>query len=178
MLLPRRDGTEAGMRDGELAELRELFEYNRWANERILDVVTPLGADEFKRDMRSSYPSIRDTLVHTLSAEWVWLSRWKGVSPSAMPGSDELVTVGAVRARWREVDAERSEYLDGLTEQRLADVIAYRNTRGEPYATPLWQMLRHVVNHSSYHRGQVTTMLRQLGRPAIATDLIVFYRGR
>ena len=86
------------MRAGELAELRELFEYNGWANERILDVVTPLGADEFKRDMRSSYPSIRDTLVHTLSAEWVWLSRWQGVSPSAMPGADELVTVAAVRS--------------------------------------------------------------------------------
>lgn len=166
------------MREGALGELRELFAYNRWANERILDAVAPLEAEEFTRDLRSSYPSIRDTLVHTLSAEWVWLSRWKGVSPSSMPGAEELMTAGAVRGRWRELEAERSEYLDGLTEARLVEVIAYRNTRGEPFATPLWQMLRHVVNHSSYHRGQVTTMLRQLGRAAIATDLIVFYRGR
>jgi uncharacterized damage-inducible protein DinB len=65
-----------------------------------------------------------------------------------------------------------------MTPSDVNRVIEYRLMSGQPAASPLWQMLQHLINHGSYHRGQVTTMLRQLGRPAIATDLIVFYRGR
>ncbi|MGH7505317.1 MAG: DinB family protein [Longimicrobiales bacterium] len=159
-----------------IEEIRELYTYNHWANGRILDATAELSLEELTRDLGSSFPSVRDTLAHMLGAEWIWLSRWMGVSPAGTPASWDLSTHAAIRDRWRTVEEERSAFLGAQTAASLQRVIEYRNTAGEPFASPLWQMLRHVVNHASYHRGQITTMLRQLGRSAAATDLIVFYR--
>jgi uncharacterized damage-inducible protein DinB len=161
-----------------IEEIRELYAYNHWANGRMLDATADLPHEELTRDLGSSFPSVRDTLTHMLGAEWIWLSRWMGVSPSGVPVSWDLSTHAAIRDRWRAVEEERSAFLDAQTGASLERVIEYRNTAGEPFSNPLWQMLRHVVNHASYHRGQITTMLRQLGRPAATTDLIVFYRER
>jgi uncharacterized damage-inducible protein DinB len=159
-----------------LKEIQELFEYNRWANQRILDATSKLSPKEFNRDLRNSFPSIKDTLVHILSAEWIWLTRWQGASPTGIPDSWKLTTHEAIRKQWLEVERDQSAFVSGLTNDSLNRVISYRNTAGQPFANPLWQMMRHVVNHSSYHRGQVTTMLRQLDAEAVATDLILFYR--
>jgi uncharacterized damage-inducible protein DinB len=157
-------------------EIRGLYDFNRWANDRILDATSALPPDELERDLHSSFPSIRDTLVHMLFAEWVWLARWQGTSPVEAPADWDLTTHAAIRARFAEVDVDRATYLEQLTDRDLQSVIAYRNTRGDPYQNPLWQLLRHVVNHATYHRGQVTTMLRQLGRAAVSMDLVQYYR--
>lgn len=157
-------------------EIRELFAYNRWANLRVLEAVRALSEEQFTQDLGSSFSSVRDTLVHTLSAEWVWLSRWRGVSPRAMPKEWESSTYGELREHWRQVEAEQRAFLSELTEVQLDDVVSYANLAGTAFASPLWQMLRHVVNHSTYHRGQAVTMLRQLGAPAPSTDLIHFFR--
>lgn len=158
-----------------LDEIRQLYEFNRWANGRILEAAAALDPEPFDRDLGSSFPSVRATLAHILGAEWIWLSRWNGTSPTAPPAWP-LDDVASLRARWTEVEAGQAALLAALTEDRLDQVIDYRNLAGEPYRSPLWQMLRHVVNHSSYHRGQVTTMLRQLGAAAPATDLILYFR--
>ncbi len=157
-------------------DLRELYEYNRWANERVLDAAAGLSAEAYARDLGSSFPSVRDTLVHVFAAEWVWLSRWQGTSPAGLPADWELSTVEALRTRWAEVERERAALLAGLGDAELDRTVAYRNTKGEPFTSSLGQMLRHVVNHSTYHRGQVTTMLRQLGAEPVGTDLIQYYR--
>jgi uncharacterized damage-inducible protein DinB len=159
------------------AEIRELFRYNRWANRRVLAAVSRLDEDQFTRDLGSSFPSVRDTLVHVLAAEWVWLSRWNGVSPTDMPAGWRDSTYEGLRERWEVVGAEQLEFVATLDEGTLDRVIAYRTTAGEPFQAPLSQLLRHVVNHSSYHRGQVVTMLRQLGAEAPSTDLVLFYRS-
>lgn len=161
-----------------IEEIRELFEYNRWANGRVLGAAARLSAEEFTRDLGSSFPSVRATLAHMLSSEWIWLSRWQGSSPAGMPESWDLSTIEALRARWGEVERGQEEFLARLTDGALGEVISYRNLRGEPNSAPLWQLLRHVVNHSTYHRGQVTTLLRQLGAEAVGTDLVLFYRER
>jgi len=158
-----------------LGEHREAWHYNRWANERTLDAAAALSAADFDRDMGSSFPSVRSTLVHILSAEWIWLRRWKGESPSDTPAGWDTLDLQAIRTAWETVDTERAEWLAGLTHDDLDRVIAYRNTRGEPHTRTIWQMMRHVINHSSYHRGQVTTLLRQLGARAVSTDLVYFF---
>ena len=158
-----------------LDEIRQLYDFNRWANARILDAAAALAPDAFDRDLGSSFPSVRATLAHVLGAEWIWLSRWNGTSPTAQPAW-ELDDVSSVRARWTEVEAGQAVFLASLDDDRLDQAIDYRNLAGEPYRSPLWQMLRHVVNHSTYHRGQVTTMLRQLGAAPPATDLILYFR--
>lgn len=161
-----------------IGEIQELYEYNRWANGRVLDAVAALSEEQFTKNLGSSFPSVRDTLVHVLASEWVWLSRWEGVSPRGMPDGWASSQYDELRSRWREVEERQRQFVSGVTEAELDEAISYQTTTGEGFRTVLWQMLRHVANHSTYHRGQVITMLRQLGSEAVSTDLIHFYRTR
>lgn len=158
-------------------EIRELYAYNRWANRRILDVVAELTPEQFHRDLDSSFPSVQATLAHVLGVEWLWLQRWGGVSPTGLPGGWDLSTFSVLRMTWRSVEEEQAAFFARLTAADLAATVAYRNVAGEAFEAPLWQLLRHVANHSTFHRGQVVTLLRQLGVSRVpATDLSIFYR--
>jgi uncharacterized damage-inducible protein DinB len=159
-----------------IEEMRELYAYTRWANARVLDAVARLDHDAFTRSLGSSFPSVRETLVHTLGADWIWLERWRGHSPSGHPASWDQSTFPALRAAWAQVEDERDAFLAGLTDADLEREISYRNTAGQPFSSSFARMLRHVVNHSTYHRGQVVGMLRQLGAEGVGTDLILWYR--
>jgi uncharacterized damage-inducible protein DinB len=160
-----------------LEDLRQLVDYHYWARDRVLDAVAPLTADEFTRALGSSFGSVRDTLVHFYSAEWAWCSRWNGTSPTAHVPPESVADVDALRVKWAELEGDVRAVLDRMGAQGLDRVIEYTMLNGEPRASVFWQMLQHVVNHASYHRGQVTTMLRQLGaRPPQSMDLITFYR--
>jgi len=155
--------------------IRELYGYNRWANARIFETVRPLTPEQLARDLGSSYPSVRDTLVHVVGAEWLWLERWRGTSPKTVLGPADFPRADTLEARWREVEADQRVFLDGLTEERLASMVRYVNLQGQPWEYPLWRQMVHLVNHSSYHRGQVAAMLRQLGSRAVSTDFLVFH---
>lgn len=155
-------------------DIQLLYEYNRWANARILDAVSALTNEQFTRNLPSSYCSVRDTLVHVLSAEWIYLMRWQGISPKAMFNFTDFPNIELLKAKWVEVESHQTRFLQTVTEESLGTVIAYINTKGEKWKYPLWQMMQHVVNHSTYHRGQVTTMLRLLGAETTATDFLVF----
>lgn len=155
-------------------DVEYLFDYNRWANSKVLDAVSKLNAEQFTRDLKSSHRSVRDTLAHILAAEWIWLERWKGVSPGALLNPEDFHTIGTLERRWAEVERGYAEFINVVSDEALAAVIRYTNTRGEEWAYPLIQMMQHVMNHSTYHRGQVVTMLRQLGAEVTAVDLLVF----
>jgi len=155
-------------------DIRQLYDYNAWANARVLDAAAALTPEQFTRDLGSSFPSVRDTLTHVMAAEHVWLARWRGHSPRRLLDAAEFPTLGDVRARWAEVERELSEFVRGVTDDSLGRVIAYTNTRGEEWRYALGQMMQHVVTHSAYHRGQVTTMLRQLGARAVLTDFLAY----
>jgi uncharacterized damage-inducible protein DinB len=158
------------------SEAQHLYGYNRWANQQMLKAVQPLSADEFTRDMKSSFPSVRDTLVHVLGAEWIWLQRWNGASPREQPAGWSTLAYPELLARWTEHERAQTAFIAQLTDAQLAQPLSYTNTRGEPFTAPLHQLVRHVVNHSSYHRGQVTTLLRQLGHAPATTDLVAYDR--
>lgn len=158
-------------------DFRLLFEYNAWANLRAVEACGPLASEQFTRDMGSSFPSIRDTLAHILGAEQIWLSRWRGDSPAAMPPAASR-DLAALRDGFAKVDPSILDFVSGLAPADLERVLEYRNLSGKPMAEPFWQTLQHLANHGSYHRGQVITMLRQLGAKPVQTDLILFYRER
>lgn len=158
-----------------IEELRDLYAYNRWANDRLLDATARLSAEDLARPIVSSFPSVLGTLVHVAESDWVWLRRWQGESPTGPPAWDRA-THGAVRTAWEAVQDERDAYLAGLDDAALLRTVDYRRIDGEPNRNPLWQLLRHVVNHSTYHRGQLTMMLRQLGAATVSTDLTAYYR--
>jgi uncharacterized damage-inducible protein DinB len=156
-------------------ELRELFQYNSWANHRYLAAVAGLSEDEFSRDLGSSFPSVGATLRHILEAEWIWLQRWLGTSPPDAPDWDTR-TPAALATQWDAFEESQRQFLAALGDDDVTRIVDYRNIAGKPYSNPLWQLMRHVANHSSYHRGQVATMLRQLGKSVPTTDLIAYYR--
>jgi uncharacterized damage-inducible protein DinB len=158
-------------------DFRRLYDYNSWANHRTLHACVPLSEEQFTRDLRSSFRSVRDTLVHISWAEWLWLERWQGRSPDKFSSTD-FPNLESVRRRWTEVERNLTEYIASLKPEDLERIISHKTTAGVPQAAPLWQMLQHLVNHGTYHRGQVATLLRQLDAKAVSTDLIVFYRER
>lgn len=151
-----------------------LNEYNQWANARMLDAASKLSAEQFTADLKSSHRSVRDTLAHTLAAEWIWLERWNGTSPKGLLAAADFPTVESLKARWSQVEKQYTDFIGGLTEGSLESVIAYTNTKGERWEYRLGSMIQHLMNHSTYHRGQVTTMLRQLGAEVTPVDLLVF----
>jgi uncharacterized damage-inducible protein DinB len=155
--------------------IQELYRYNRWANGRVFECVSSLTSEEFVRDLGSSFPSVRDTLVHVVGTEWLWLQRWKVVSPKSTFRAVEFPRLDALRARWSEVEIEQRALLGAVTAQRLFSVVQYVNLQGQTWQYPLWRQMYHVVNHSTYHRGQLATMLRQLGARPLPTDVLVFH---
>jgi len=159
----------------QLDAIRELYDYNHWANQRVLSAMTPLTDDMFTRNMGNSFVSLRDTLAHILGAEWIWLERWLGRSPKALLSASDFPTLQALQRRWPAVRLDQNQYIQTLVPDRLNDDVSYTNTRGERYSYALWRQMLHVINHSSYHRGQVTTLLRQMGAEPAGTDLLVYY---
>ena len=163
----------------KLQDLRTMLDYHYWARDRLLDALDPLTPDQLNRDLGSSFKSIRETIVHAYAAEWAWHARWQGDSPTALLPSDQFPDLTAVRRAWSQLEAEMREFLDRVGEDGVVRVFEYKLLSGQAGASPLWQMLQHVVNHASYHRGQVTTMLRQLGAtPAKPMDMIAYYRTK
>jgi uncharacterized damage-inducible protein DinB len=161
----------------ELRDLNTLLDYHYWARDRLLDAVEPLTPDQYNKDLGSSFKSIRETVVHIYAAEWAWYSRWTGSSPGALLTADAFPDVTSIRRVWAENERNVRAFVASVGEAGIARVISYKLLSGAAGASPFWQMLQHVVNHASYHRGQVTTMLRQLGSaPARSMDMIAFYR--
>jgi uncharacterized damage-inducible protein DinB len=175
-----------------LEGLRELYNYNYWARDQQLAVCATLSADQLLQPLGSSFGSLRDTLAHLMGAEWIWLERWRGRSPRTLPGvpeglpfaetlrrwHEQFPTVAALQERWRDVEGGLRDYLAGLDGAALARELIYVNMQGRTWTYPLWQTLVHLVNHGTYHRGQVTMALRQLGATPPGIDFLVYYDKR
>ena len=162
-----------------LQELQTLVDYHYWARDRLLDAAEPLTPEQFTRDLCNSFPSVRDTLAHLYGADWIWCARWEGESPDALPDPGTFPDLASIRTAWTAHERRVRAVLDALGEEGIHRAIEYRTTDGKPQAQVFWQMLQHLVNHGSYHRGQITTMLRQLkAAPPKSLDLIAFYRQR
>jgi uncharacterized damage-inducible protein DinB len=160
-----------------LQDLQTLLDYHYWARDRLLDALEALTPEQYNRDLGNSFKSIRDTITHIYAAEWAWYSRWKGESPTALLPADRFPDLAALRRQWAEHEALMRAFVNSLKEADTSRVIEYKLLSGQPGASPIWQMLQHVVNHASYHRGQITTMLRQIGvAPAKPMDMIAYYR--
>jgi uncharacterized damage-inducible protein DinB len=159
-------------------DIRSLYAFNRWANRRFLEVLETLDEERLARRIESSFPSLVGTFAHMVAAEWVWLRRWLGENPTAFPGWLVAPRLDDLAARLAEVEAERAAFLAGLGDADLQARVSYRTLAGDPFANRLLDLLLHVVNHASYHRGQLTTMLRQVGATPPATDYVLFDRER
>lgn len=155
--------------------IRSLYQYNAWANRRIHQTASGLTPEQLLAPAAfSSYPSLHATLVHTLSAEWIWLARWQGTSPRAMLAAADFPDLPSIQARGEGIAAETEGFIDRLTPARLAEVVAYVNTRGETWAYPLWQQMIHQVNHGTQHRSEVAALLTLDGCSPGDLDYLVY----
>jgi len=160
----------------KIDELRTLFAYDSWASDLLLDAVKALPEEAIRRDLGTSHQSLLGTLVHVVAAEELWLSRWKGAPRSKLTGLEEIASLDAFLEWWKKVRAERDSYITSLAEADLEHEMELTTTAGVTYRHRYADMFRHLANHSTYHRGQVAAMLRQLGEKPPSTDLIRFYR--
>lgn len=155
-----------------------LYDFNTWANQRTLDSCTALSPEQFTKDLGSSFRSVRDTLAHIYGAEWIWLERWRGRTSSGLPSAADFPDFESVRSQLTAIDRELVEYIASLQEEDVQGFREFKTLTAGTISQPLWQCLQHLANHGTYHRGQIATMLRQLGTKTVSTDLVVFYRER
>jgi uncharacterized damage-inducible protein DinB len=156
----------------DLDDIQTLYAYNRWTNQRLFAALEKLNDQQLATEVHSSFTSIRETVFHILFAEWLWLKRWQGASPRAA-GPDPNVT----SATWKALSPGGIPTpRETLSEASLHAPLHFKDMSGTRYSTPLVQLLQHVVNHGTYHRGQVTTMLRQVGAETVALDMLYFFR--
>jgi uncharacterized damage-inducible protein DinB len=158
--------------------LGRLLAYTTWANHRVMRAAVVLSPMDFRKDMGSSHGGVRGTLAHMLSSEWLWLERFKGVSPDKPVDESVFPDLMSLRDRWTAIEAHRDSWFDGLPEDAVSRRIHYRTLAGLELLAPLWQLIQHVANHATYHRGQVITLLRVLGVAAPTTDLVLWDRER
>lgn len=154
--------------------VRNLYDYNAWANARILDTAATLTPEQLLAPGGASFDSVRDTLVHTMGAQWLYLERWNGRSPRAMPEPAAFAGLAAIRARWDAVEHDTQAFVAALDDARLAAVVEYTNFQGEAWTYPLWQQMIHQVNHATQHRSEAAVLLTQLGHSPGWLDLLHF----
>jgi uncharacterized damage-inducible protein DinB len=155
--------------------LRKYCRYNRWANQRVVDFVRPLPEAELHRTAIASFPTLHGSLFHLYGAQDIWLSRLAGNSPAEFPKAAEIPSRDVLDALLSTSD--RLVEIAARPEDALQQVIAYTNLSGDSFSNTVADILMHVVNHGTYHRGQIIAQLRQLGHEQLfSTDYIAFTR--
>jgi uncharacterized damage-inducible protein DinB len=149
--------------------------YTVWASGKLLEAAATLNPEELERDFQTADKSVLGTLVHVFAADRVWLSRVRGLAGQFITPEDRSLAV--LQRDWPAVHQGWMELLDGETEETIARPIAYKDLAGNSHMTPLWQIMLHMVNHGTHHRGQVSGFLRAMGHPPPQLDLIRYYRS-
>ena len=153
-------------------DIADLFAFGRWATRQTLASAAPLTPEEFVQPVGGSFGSVQATLTHLYGADWVWLERWHGRSPGALPGADAALSVAALGAKWETVHDGQQAFVASLSPARMSEPLTYVNFAGKTLTYRIGDTLVHAANHATYHRGQIATLLRQLGKTPISTDYL------
>jgi uncharacterized damage-inducible protein DinB len=159
-----------------LQEIKMLNAYNAWATNKIFEALEALTPEETSRDLKSSHKSIHGTLTHLTGAEKMWLSRLTGTPDKAMVTPAELPSVADIKALWEQTGFAAAKFLGSMTDRKLQETFTMSTSTGEKFTHTYAQALQHVVDHSTYHRGQVITLMRQMGHTPPNTGMIRFFR--
>jgi uncharacterized damage-inducible protein DinB len=157
-------------------DLRNLYDYGYWANRRLSTVLSEITSEEFTQSLASGHASIRNTLVHAMSAEWGWMDRCGGPrrGPALVPA--DYPSVAALMERWREVEKSMRGFLANLEDADLERVVEFSLGGGPLQRMRLGELMRHGAIHGVHHRGQVALLLRSLGHAPGNFDMLEYYQ--
>jgi uncharacterized damage-inducible protein DinB len=155
--------------------ITQVYEYSYWANQRYLKVAESLNRDQLNKPQGHSWGDVHSVLLHMLSSETVWLKRWNGEAPTHHLDPAGYPTVAAVKSAWAQAEADMRAFIGSQTEQSLQAIVAYSNFAGEKFRVPLWQMLMHVANHETHHRGELAAMFAVMQVPHPEDEVIQYF---
>ena len=155
--------------------IKQVYEYTYWANHRYFAVAEGLSDEQLHRMQGHSWGEVHAMLVHMMSSEWVWLQRWHGTSPKGHLNSDDFPTLASLKEHWSKQEAELLAFIESQTSQSLETAISYTNFSGETFQVPLWQMLMHVANHETHHRGELAAMFALMNVPHPEEEAIQYF---
>lgn len=155
--------------------LKALYDYHYWANDRLFQVISELTPEEFTQPVAGRQKSIRNTMVHVLSAEWGWLSRCGGRKREAKLDPADYPTAESIVGEWENVEGYVRAFLTDLEDEDVARRVDYTGGAGKPCSMPLGELMQHSIIHAAHHRGQVALMLRELGYAPGHFDLLFYF---
>jgi uncharacterized damage-inducible protein DinB len=155
--------------------IRQVYDYSYWANHRYFAVAEGLTGEQLHKMQGHSWGDVHAMFVHMMSSEWVWLQRWHGASPKAHLSKEDFPPLASVKERAGQIEAEMRAFIEAQTEETLQSVITYSNFSGETFHVPLWQMLMHVANHATHHRGELAAMFALMDVPHPEEEAIQYF---
>jgi uncharacterized damage-inducible protein DinB len=157
--------------------LQQHLAYNIWANGKIAEFIGKVDEKLFDAEVKSSFPSLRKTVYHVWDAEFIWLKRLQGTSLSDWPSKQFTGNREEALKGWADCSKNLFDFIVDKDQSYYESVLTYKSVKGDEYKTPVDGIIMHVVNHGTFHRGQLVTMLRELGYTDLSsTDLVTFYR--
>lgn len=155
-------------------DLRRLYDYSYWANRKLFHVIEQMAPEQFTQAVAGGYGSIRNTLVHVMSAEWGWVDRCGGPKRGAALSADDYATVAALADAWAKVEAHARGFLGTLRDEDLDRLIEFTIPRGGARIMPVGELLQHAANHAAHHRGQIALLIRLLGYTPGNFDMLIY----
>jgi len=154
--------------------LEHLYDYNYWANHHYLSVAEALTEEQLFRKQGHSWDSVQRVLVHMMSSERMWPQRWRGEKAAFLEPKD-FPTAVSIREYWAEVEKNMRLFLADQTEESLSREVTYTNPKGETFTLPLWQMMAHVPNHNTHHRGELAAMFTLMDIPHPEEEVVQYF---
>ncbi len=151
--------------------------YTAWASRRLVEAAAQLAPEELTRDFQTADRSVLGTLAHVFAADRLWLARLRG-GPHPGYVSDADYRLDVLLGDWPALHDRWRDWASSLTDEIVLRPVAYTDLKGRSWSQPLWQLVLHVVNHGTHHRGQVAGFLRMLGHTPPPLDLVFYYRER
>jgi uncharacterized damage-inducible protein DinB len=155
-----------------ITTLQFVYDYHYWMTRQMLGACEALRLEQWSQPMGHSWGSVHGVVVHMLAAELIWYARWQGQTPTRLAQADDYPTLAAVRTAWEPLEAKMRAFIAQCDEARLQADLNWVNTRGQAFAAPLGQVMLHVANHGTHHRGELVGMLALLDVPHPEDDLL------
>ncbi len=156
-------------------DLQDLFDYSYWANRKLFEVILQLTPEQFAQPLSGNHGSIRNTMVHMLSAEWGWLDRCGGSKRGDPLEPNNFPTVESLVKSWKQVEGNMRSFLTARKDDDLARIVEFVIGGNHKRSMLLGELLQHAANHGVHHRGQVSLLLRLLGYNPENFDILIYY---